>query len=136
MTLRCGAYMVRAISRGADSRLRLFSGMLMDNDSSGDKADQNRPPSLDEFSERLDRMRGTGEEPPSQKSASAWGRAMRISSDLLAGVIVGCLLGFGLDYWLGTKPLFLLVGMAVGFAAGFRNMMRTLKQDSGDSSDG
>lgn len=61
---------------------------------------------------------------------------MRISSDLLAGLFVGCLLGLGLDHWLGTKPLFLLVGMAFGFAAGLRNMMRTLNSDNGESSEG
>ncbi|WP_395076612.1 AtpZ/AtpI family protein [Hyphococcus sp.] len=126
--------MVRAISRGADSRLRLFSGMLMSNDSGGDKADNDRPPSLDEFSERLDRVRGSGDAPSAKGSASAWGRAMRISSDLLAGLFVGCLLGLGLDHWLETKPLFLLVGMAFGFAAGLRNMMRTLNSDNGESS--
>ena len=101
--------------------------MLMSNDSGRDKADQNQPGSLEDFSERLERMRGRGEESAaSQKSASAWGRAMRISSDLLAGVFVGCLLGLGLDTWLGTKPLFLLVGLGLGFAAGLRNMTRTL----------
>ena len=109
--------------------------MLMSNDSGRDKADLDRPDSLDDFSERLERLRGRGEEPSRQGSASAWGRAMRISSDLLAGIFVGCLLGLGRDHWLGTKPLFLLVGLALGFAAGLRNMMRTLNNDSGQSSD-
>ncbi len=109
--------------------------MFMGNDSGGDEADKNRPPSLDEFSERLERLRGHGETPSPKGSASAWGRAMRISSDLLAGLFVGCLLGLGLDHWLNTKPLFLLVGMALGFAAGLRNMMRTLKDQSGQPSD-
>ncbi len=102
----------------------------------GDDPKQDDLPSLDAFSERLDRLRDQGQEAASPKgSAGAWGRAMRVSSDLLAGLFVGCLLGLGLDHWLETKPLFLLVGMALGFAAGLRNMMRTLKQDSEQSSD-
>ncbi|PQA87747.1 hypothetical protein CW354_05135 [Marinicaulis flavus] len=110
--------------------------MLMSNDSGRDKADKKQPGSLDEFSERLDRMRGHGQNEPSpQKSASAWGRAMRISSDLLAGVFVGCLLGLGLDRWLDTEPVFLLIGLALGFAAGLRNMTRTLKQENDQSSE-
>jgi len=109
--------------------------MLMSNDSGADKADDDRPASLDEFSERLERMRERGKEPATdQKSASAWGRAMRVSSDLLAGIFVGCLLGLGLDTWLGTKPLFLLVGLGLGFAAGLRNMMRTMQQENDQSS--
>jgi len=108
----------------------------MGNDSSGDKADRDRPGSLDDFSERLERMRGqSGGEPAPQKSASAWGRAMRISSDLLAGVFVGCLLGLGLDRWLNTAPLFLLIGLGLGFAAGLRNMTRTLQQENDGSSE-
>lgn len=102
----------------------------------GENPKRDDPPSLDEFSERLERLRSQGQETKPQGSASAWGRAMRISSDLLAGLFVGCLLGLGLDHWLGTAPLFLLVGIALGFAAGLRNMMRTLKKDSERSSDG
>lgn len=102
----------------------------------GENPKRDDPPSLDEFSERLKRLRSQGQEAKPQGSASAWGRAMRISSDLLAGLFVGCLLGLGLDHWLGTQPLFLLVGIALGFAAGLRNMMRTLKEDSEQSSDG
>ncbi len=116
-------------ARGVFSRP--FSGKLM-----GDNPNRDDLPSLDEFSERLERLRGHGQTAESPKgSASAWGRAMRISSDLLAGLFVGCLLGVGLDHWLGTQPWFLLVGIALGFAAGLRNMMRTLNQDSGQSSD-
>ncbi|WDI32294.1 AtpZ/AtpI family protein [Hyphococcus flavus] len=97
----------------------------------GDNPNRDDLPSLDEFSERLERLRGEGRQVESQQgSASAWGRAMRISSDLLAGLFVGCLLGLGLDHWLGTKPWFLLAGIALGFAAGLRNMMRTLQQEN------
>lgn len=107
----------------------------MSNDSGRDKADKNQPGSLEDFSERLERMRERGQEPAPEKSASAWGRAMRISSDLLAGIFVGCLLGIGLDHWLGTKPLFLLIGLALGFAAGLRNMTRTLNSGNDQPSD-
>lgn len=85
-------------------------------------------PPLDEFSERLDRMRGeSGGESP-KGSGAAWGRAMRVSSELLAGLFVGALLGLGLDRWLGTEPWFLLAGIGLGFAAGLRNLSRSLKE--------
>lgn len=42
-----------------------------------------------------------------------------------AGATVG---GYFIDRWLGTTPWFTLVGLAVGIAAGARDLIRTLKQ--------
>ena len=102
--------------------------MLMGDKAGKDEASKGDPPSLDEFSNRLDRMRAEPEEPGSHKGSSAMGRAMRLSTELLAGLFVGCLLGLGLDKWLGTSPLFLLVGIGVGFAAGVVNVSRAMKE--------
>ena len=53
---------------------------------------------------------------------------------LVAGLLVGTLLGVMLDRWLGTAPLFLLLGIGIGFAAGLRNLARSLQQqDDGDT---
>ncbi|MEM9014664.1 MAG: AtpZ/AtpI family protein [Pseudomonadota bacterium] len=91
-------------------------------------ADKQEPPSLDEFSERLDRARGeTDGEKPQRVSGAAWGRALRVSTDMLAGLIVGILLGLGLDRLLGTSPWLLLAGIGLGFAAGLRNIGKALK---------
>ena len=68
-------------------------------------------------------------EPETPKSGgAAWGRAMRVSSDLLAGIFVGALLGVLLDRWLHTAPWLLLLGIGLGFAAGLRNLSRTMKE--------
>ena len=93
-----------------------------------DNAGKDEPPSLDAFSERLDDVRGQPEEDGPHKTGAAWGKAMRASSDLLAGLIVGGLLGWVLDRWLDTKPWLLLVGLAVGFAAGLRNLWRSMSE--------
>lgn len=94
--------------------------------------------SLDEFSNRLDAMRDDPEPETSDipSSGAAWGRALRVSSDLLAGLIVGTVLGLGLDRWLETSPWFLLLGMAVGFGAGLRNLTRTLGDAHNSPDDG
>ena len=90
-------------------------------------ADEKAPPSLDEFSGRLDAMRGEHEPEERQTgSGAAWGRALRASSELLAGLLVGLFLGYLLDRWLGTSPWLLLLGIGIGFAAGLRNLMRSL----------
>ena len=53
----------------------------------------------------------------------------------MAGLIVGSLLGLGLDTFFGTKPFLLLVGIFLGFAAGVLNVSRALKASASDASD-
>ena len=47
--------------------------------------------------------------------------------DLVAGVGVGGAIGWGLDTLVGTKPLFLLVFILLGFGAGVRVMLQSAK---------
>jgi ATP synthase protein I len=49
----------------------------------------------------------------------------RLSSELIAGVIVGALLGWGLDHWLSTSPWGLIVFVLLGFTAGVVNVVRS-----------
>ena len=58
--------------------------------------------------------------------------AMELPFVLVSAVVVGGLLGFFLDRWLHTKPLFLLVLGGIGFYAGVRDVLRRL----GGSGDG
>ncbi len=94
------------------------------------------PPSLDEFSRRLDAARG-GEAPTEGSNRSRGrelGRAFRVGSELLAGLFVGAILGLGLDTLFDTKPLLLLVGILLGFAAGVLNVSRAFKESTGGAS--
>ncbi|MGD9800644.1 MAG: AtpZ/AtpI family protein [Parvularculaceae bacterium] len=95
------------------------------------------PPSLDEFSRRLDAARSdrAPEKNSNRASGAALGRAFRVGSELLAGLIVGSLLGLGLDTFFGTKPFLLLVGIFLGFAAGVLNVSRAFKASASDASD-
>jgi ATP synthase protein I len=56
--------------------------------------------------------------------ASSLAGALRLAGEFVAGVIVGSLLGWGLDYALGTSPWGLIVFLLLGFAAGVMNVMR------------
>jgi len=60
------------------------------------------------------------------RSAQGRGMAMgfKMASELVAAVLVGGLIGYGLDYFLGTTPWGLLVMLLVGFAAGVRNVVQ------------
>ena len=57
--------------------------------------------------------------------------AMELPFVLVAAVVVGGLLGYFLDHWLHTKPVFLLVFGGIGFYAGVRDVLRRLA-GSGD----
>ncbi|PCJ69464.1 MAG: hypothetical protein COA62_12400 [Rhodobiaceae bacterium] len=51
--------------------------------------------------------------------------AFRLSTELVAGLVVGGVVGWLLDDWLGTKPWFLLIFFFLGAAAGIMNVFRT-----------
>jgi ATP synthase protein I len=65
------------------------------------------------------------------RRGSALGKAFQLSVELVAGVFVGGLIGWALDGWLGTSPLFLLVFLLLGIAAGFLNVIRAARAMSG-----
>jgi ATP synthase protein I len=55
---------------------------------------------------------------------SAIARGFRLSSELVAGVIVGAIIGWLLDRLLGISPWGLIVFLLLGFVAGVLNVMR------------
>jgi len=57
--------------------------------------------------------------------ASAMAMGFRLSSELIAGVAVGALLGWGFDRLLSTSPFGLIVFVLVGFTAGVVNVIRS-----------
>ena len=60
-----------------------------------------------------------------QAKASAMAMGLRLSSELVAGVLVGAGLGWGFDRLLSTSPWGLIVFLLLGFTAGVINVMRT-----------
>ena len=65
----------------------------------------------------------TGNE-QAQARASAMAVGLRLSSELVAGVLGGAALGWGFDRLLSTSPLGLIVFLLLGFVAGVINVMR------------
>jgi ATP synthase protein I len=57
--------------------------------------------------------------------ASAMALGFRLSSELIAGVVVGALIGWGIDHLLSTKPWGLIVMVLLGFIAGVVNVIRS-----------
>jgi len=72
---------------------------------------------------------GTG--PPAAKLASIarqLAMAMELPFVLLASIVAGGLLGYGLDYWLHSRPICMLIGGGLGFVAGIRDLLRRLSK--------
>jgi ATP synthase protein I len=70
-------------------------------------------------------------EKPSMKyqGASDYSKGYRLASEFVAGVLVGGLVGFGLDKLFHTLPLFLIVFLLLGFGAGILNMSRSANRN-------
>jgi ATP synthase protein I len=56
---------------------------------------------------------------------SGYGNALKLSSEFIAGVVVGAGLGWLIDSWAGTSPWGLIIFLLLGFGAGVLNVMRS-----------
>ena len=73
--------------------------------------------------------RGAVVKPSSQdkgtEPASGVAQAMKLSSEFIAGVLVGAGLGWLADRFLGTSPWGIIILLLLGFCAGTLNIMRS-----------
>ena len=95
---------------------------------------------LQRLNEGLGQIRKSG--PPSESSeaeraatASGYARGFRLSSELVAGVVVGAGLGWLIDRVFGTTPWGLMIFLLLGFAAGVLNVMRSAGVVAGNTID-
>ena len=89
---------------------------------------------LGSLDRRLSEIRGNrkigtdqpgGQSEDSAARASAMARGFRLSSELIAGVVVGAAIGWGIDHLLSTSPFGLIVFFLLGFVAGLVNLVRS-----------
>ena len=62
------------------------------------------------------------------RNAASLGKALKISTELVASVVVGSTIGFLLDNWFGTKPLLTIFLFFIGVAAGILNVFKSAKK--------
>ena len=93
------------------------------------------PKALRSLAERLSRAGHDRDATPRTRSvrASSAGIAFRFAAELVSALLVGGVLGWGLDWVFGrfgfhTRPVFLLMMFLLGAAAGIRNVMRAAKE--------
>ena len=94
----------------------------------------NRNESLEERMQRLDaelakrRPDGTkadADEERAAESRKGYAAAMKLSSEFVAAIIVGALLGYLLDHFAGTGPWGMIILLLLGFCAGVLNVLRS-----------
>ena len=61
-------------------------------------------------------------------NAASLGKALKISTELVAAVVVGSTIGFLLDSWFDTKPLLIICFFFIGVAAGILNVFKSAKK--------
>ncbi len=115
---------------------------------SGTVKDARSEPGSGELDQRLNRLeaelakKGVLKQPASEEgqseTPSSVAQAMKLSSEFIAGVVVGGLIGWFLDRYAGTSPWGLIVFLLLGFAAGTLNVLRSAgyvaEQDGNKSS--
>ena len=96
-----------------------------DGPSNGDKPEK----LTSDLAARIRRARG---DRPAQAAADrmregetmGWGRGFRLASEFVAAIVVGALLGWGVDSLFGTMPWGMIILLLLGFAAGVLNVVR------------
>ena len=61
------------------------------------------------------------------QNSSSFGAAFKLSTELVAAVAVGTIIGFILDKTFGTKPWLILIFFFVGVIAGITNVIKSAK---------
>ena len=59
---------------------------------------------------------------------SSMGTAFKMSTELVAAVVVGTIIGFILDNWFGTKPWLILIFFFIGVITGIMNVIKSAKK--------
>jgi ATP synthase protein I len=94
------------------------------------------PDELRALGQRLDEVRRQKEPRPQQAPPTSLGIAGRFATEFVVAIVVGGGLGWLLDRFLGTRPIFLLVMFVLGAAAGIRGVMRAAAELNAKSAGG
>ena len=82
---------------------------------------------LESLDQRLERAQAAEAERTNQAVDPNLRMGQQVIGHLIGGPLGGGLIGWGLDYLLGTRPWLLLTMLFLGFGVGIRNVIRISK---------
>jgi ATP synthase protein I len=87
------------------------------------------PERLKQLETRLKAAKGEGNDTPTSDAAyNQASFAWQMVIELTVGLMIGFGIGYGLDALFGTKPIFMVLFILLGFAAGMKVMLATAAQ--------
>jgi ATP synthase protein I len=92
---------------------------------------QDRSSRFKDFDDRMRRLRTDADLPggePEPPDRASFGTGVQVGIELVAGVVGGGLIGYGLDRWLETWPILFVVFFFLGAAAGTLNAWRYIRR--------
>ena len=82
---------------------------------------------LDKLDRKLEEFKSKKEK-ISPRQIKVQNDGWRMIIELVTGMLLGVSLGLGLDYMIGSEPIFLIIFSLLGFMAGVKTMMATAKK--------
>lgn len=89
----------------------------------GDNLDQK----LKDIGERIDKIKASQAEKPGNSSKI---NGEKVFAELIAGILFGLFVGYYLDDYFETKPLFMLILIILGVAGSFYNIYKEAVKDN------
>ena len=83
---------------------------------------------LKQLKERIDTAKTSNTPPQKQKKQSGAGFGFKISTEIIAALVVGVGIGLIVDKYLSTKPFGLIIFFIFGAIAGFLNVYRVMRR--------
>lgn len=90
--------------------------------------DDNRDADAARLRDLEDRLSRLTDKPEANMPMAGYDKAhvaWRMVTEIVAGILMGAGIGYGLDYVFGTLPVMLILFILLGFVAGIKVMMRT-----------
>ena len=86
---------------------------------------------LKDFNKRLKNLKNSNSKIKNQKKIKnfkAFGVYLKSGVELVSAIIVALVIGVFLDNYFQSKPIFLIIFLILGFAAGIMNVYRSVKK--------
>jgi ATP synthase protein I len=88
----------------------------------------------DDFERRLNAKLAARDKANAERKPSGWSQGLKYGSEFIGGAVTGALLGYAFDWFAGTLPWGLFVGVMLGFAAGTLNVVRAAQDLNSEAS--